>query len=206
MGSWSESPLYRIGYLNELKVIDEKILALLAEREKKTNGKRFVPPRELMEQWVDTYNLDINFMKWLFHGFNEASLPYTGPIETGNLVNVVPLMKKVEMDGCQYLLSHMMQYEQASEVIVEINVSELKTKGISRIRPHLILDIQKRQFESSYSVRPMGVSGGGNKVNLKYTVTPKLPDNVEKLQFSLLPNPQPFVEMKELILEQPVQF
>lgn len=50
MSSWSESPMYRIGYLDEIKVIDEKILALLSEREGTTNGKQYVPPRELMEK------------------------------------------------------------------------------------------------------------------------------------------------------------
>jgi hypothetical protein len=146
-------------------------------------------------------------MKWLFHGFNEASLPVTGPIETGDLVNVVPLMKKVEIDGCQYLLSHMMQYEQGSEVIVEINVNELvKANGISRIRPHLILNVQHKHSQTAYSIRPMGLSGGGKKVNLKYIITPKLPNDVKEQEFSLLPNPQPFREIKELILEQPVHF
>lgn len=48
----------------------------------------------------------------------------------------------------------------------------------------------------------MGVSGRGNKVSLKYVITPKLPDDVKELAFFLQPNPQPFREMKD----QPVQF
>ncbi|MDB5083200.1 MAG: hypothetical protein JWN30_86 [Bacilli bacterium] len=195
--------MLKVGYLDELKEVDQKILSLLAERAKTAAGQRYMPPADLMLHWAETFHLDLSLIKWLFHGLNQMTLPVYGPIDTGDLQTVVPIMKKIQVEECEYQLTHMMQYVHASEVILEIRANEDPVYGFSSIRPQLILNVEP---DNGYFIQTMGFQGGGNRASLKFIITPKLPEDLSELSFSLQPNYQPFRQMKEKILDQPVRF
>ncbi len=199
---WAEFGLLRNDYNEEFKAIDDKLFSLLQERKTKANGKRFFPPYELMEEWAKQYDMDISQINWFFHSINEGRHSYI-PDGPGELLNVVPLMKKAIIGDFQYLLTHSMQHQNGSMITLEIEIID-KEQIIGLVRPHLMLEVIGKE---EYQVSRHGSHGSEGQSQVQFLVTPRLPDQMEGISFVLVPYAMPMEEPpKEVVLNSEVIF
>ncbi|CAG7657832.1 hypothetical protein PAECIP111802_06870 [Paenibacillus allorhizosphaerae] len=199
---WSEMQRIPNEYNDKFRSIDAKLLQLFCERKALANGKRYFPSKEIMQQWAITYDLDIPQISWLLHSLNEGRHSVV-PDEPGELINVLPVMQKSVVNGFRYVLTHAMQHQNGSIVFLEIE--HLSTnENIGHIRPHLLLEVTGKQ---QYSVRRNGTHGGGGQTQVRFLVTPRLPDPIQEVQFALIPYAIPMESPpKEVILDQEIRF
>lgn len=200
--AWSELQLVPNEYNDEMKKIDETLLKLLTERKSLAKGRRFYPQKEVLQEWSTRFGIEIPQINWLLHSLNESNYPVM-PTELGDLVHVLPIMKKSVVEDFEYALTHAMQHQHSSIVYVDIKPIEHDIH-IGHVRPQLLLDVIGNQ---PYSVRRYGSHGGGGRTQITYLVTPHLPDNIEDVHFALIPYASPMeAPPKEIILDQEVQF
>jgi hypothetical protein len=199
--AWSEFKAIPNEYNDEFRSIDETFLKLLQERKGLSKGKQIFPPKEVMQEWANRYDMDIPQISWLMNSLNHPELPIVRN-ELGELLNVVPIMKRTIQDGFEYLVSHAMQHENGSIVKVDIKSSSVNHAG--HIRPKLLLEIKG---DVEYYVRPNGVHGGGGESHLDFLVNPRLPDELKDVQFALIPFASPMSNRPiEIVLDQEVYF
>ncbi|WP_248928089.1 hypothetical protein [Paenibacillus hamazuiensis] len=198
---WSELRLLPSEYNDAVKQIDQKLLELIVERKTLAGGKRFSPPKELIRQWAETYEIPVPQINWLLHRLNEGDAPVfsDGP---GELLNVISIMKKTTVDGFEYVLTHSMQHENGS--MVHLDIRQIRQDARVHVRPHLHLEITGAE---PYNVHRHGSHGGGGQAHLNFFVTPRLPEDVSELVFSLIPFAMPMdTAPKEVILDKEVRF
>jgi hypothetical protein len=199
---WGEMQLIPNEYNDEFRSIDETILRLLNERKLLANGKRYFPTKEIMEEWATSYELDIPTISWLMHSLNERSQPKM-PNEPGELLSVLPIMKKTVVDGFEYSLTHAMQHKNASIVFLEIEQVQGEEMN-GHVRPQLLLEVKGNQ---EYYVRRNGSHGGGGQAQVRFMVTPPLPNNINECSLGLIPYAAPMeYPPKEIILDKEVVF
>lgn len=199
--AWTEFRAIPNEYNDEFRSIDETILKLLHERSKLSKGRRIFPPKEIMQQWADQYDLDIPQISWLMNSLNHPELPIVRN-EPGELLGVVSIMKRTFHDGFEYLISHAMQYENAS--IVKVDIKGLDTDQAGHLRPKLLLEVRG---EKIFVVHPHGAHGGSGETHLDFLVNPRLPDELREVQFALIPYASPMNNKpKEIVLDQEVHF
>lgn len=114
--AWGEFQMVPNNYNDEIRSIDESLLKLINERKILSKGKRYFPPKEIMHEWETQFDMDIPQISWLMHNFNGPNYS-TMPNEPGELLNVLPVMKKSVVDGFEYQLTHSMQHEYGSIVL-----------------------------------------------------------------------------------------
>ncbi|MDQ0874278.1 hypothetical protein QFZ77_002937 [Paenibacillus sp. V4I3] len=200
--AWSDLKFFPNEYNDVIKAIDEKIIRLLIERKGISNGRRFFPPNEIVSAWAVEFDMDIPQINGLIHSLAESNPP-TLPNGPGKLLNVLPIMKKSDIDGFEYEVTHSMQHENGSIVFIEINKSN-DNENAGHIRPKLLLDVNGEQ---EYIVRKNGAHGGGGHTQLSFMVIPRLPDSIEKLKFRLIPHAHPMESPpKEIILDKEISF
>ncbi|MCM3764557.1 vacuolar protein sorting-associated protein 54 [Neobacillus niacini] len=199
---WAEFRSIRNDYNDHFKEIDEKLLQLLHERKKLANGKRFFPSSEQMEKWAEQYEIEMPQVSWFFHSVNEGPHSYV-PEGPGELLNVIPIMKKTTVGDFQYLISHAMQHQNGSIITVEIEQLD-REKNLGMIRSHLILEVAG---SVDYQVHRHGVHGRDGQTQIEFLVTRRLPDQLDGVAFALMPYAMPMEERpKEVILDKEVYF
>lgn len=199
--AWTELQKLPDEYNERFQSIDETILKLTRERNHLAKGKRFFPPKEIIREWAARYEMDVPQINWFLHSINHFEPPIR-PDEPGELLNVIPVMKKTTVDGFEYLITHAMQHEHESIVNVEIR-SEAGNHA-DHIRPKLLLDVQG---DTEYRVRSRGSRGGGGQAQLNFSVNPRLPDDVQVVRFALIPFASPMdTPPQETILDREVLF
>lgn len=200
--AWSELQRIPNEYNDEMKVIDEALLQLLTERKSLAKGRRFYPQQEVLQDWSTRFDIEIPQINWLLNSLNETNYPVM-PTELGDLVHVLPIMKKSIVEGYEYALTHAMQHHNCSIVYVEIKLIE-PDMNIGHVRPQLLLDVISNH---PYSVRRYGSHGGGGRTQITYLVSPCLPEKMDDVHFALIPYASPMeAPPKEIILDQEVQF
>jgi hypothetical protein len=125
------------------------------------------------------------------------------PNEPGELVGVLPLMKKSVAHGFEYHLTHAMQHKNASIVFLEVKGLE-HDDNVGHVRVHLLLEANGVK---QYTVSRNGSHGGGGQAQVRFLVTPPLPENVEQVQFALTPFAVPMENPpKDIVLDKEVTF
>ncbi|MFM1651676.1 hypothetical protein ACI7RC_06195 [Brevibacillus sp. B_LB10_24] len=199
---WSEFRPIPNEYNDEFKAIDEKIIKLLMDRKNLAKGKRYFPQKEIMISWAAEFDMDIPHISWLMHILNEGITP-TIPNEPGELLNVLPIMKKSVVDGFEYHLTHSMQHKNGSIVFLEISQCQIND-NIGHIRPQLLLEVKGSE---EYTVRRNGSHGGGGQTQLRFLVIPRLPDHISEITFALIPYASPMeTPPKEIVLNKEISF
>ncbi|MCZ8522373.1 hypothetical protein O9H32_23195 [Paenibacillus mucilaginosus] len=195
----------KVEYDERLRPVDENIVQLLNERKQITESKPYIPPKTMLEAWSEQYGLDFTLLQWLFHGLFHTHNDFQyQPYEPGALRQVIPLMQTTLQDGVEYVLTHMMQYENGSEVHLKIQLQAEDAHRIDSIQPNLRLAVEPAE---GYSIRHNGSQGGGPQAHLSFLVTPALPDDLGAVRFALLPSfREPRVPRKERVLDEPVVF
>lgn len=152
-----------------------------------TNGKRYFPPYELLEKWAKEYKLDIPQISWLFHSVNNGSTPFR-PDEPGELLTVLPIIKKSVVGDFEYVLTHSMQYENASLITLEIKQLNEDVE-VGHLLPQLILESIS---PINYNVHRNGSRGGDGQTQVSFLVSPRLPEDLKGISFSLIPYAPPW--------------
>ncbi|WP_040952062.1 hypothetical protein [Gorillibacterium massiliense] len=199
---WSELRGIPNEYNQTIKEIDERIIELISLRRTKVEGRRYYPSIEQIAEWSTRFELDESQIHYIMQSLQDQ-IRLDFPDELGELNNVLSIMKKSVAESCEYTLTHAMQYEKASIVFVEIKLLD-NSQGEVHLKPNLFLHIINNQ---QYSVRRHGSRGGGAQTEMQFMVIPPLPENLENLEFSLVPTAL-FAErkIKEVILNKQIDF
>lgn len=201
--SWSEVRRIPNDYNKSVKEIDEQLISLIAARQSLTKGKRSTPSYEQIKDWAQVYGVDEAEIGSLFHQLQSSSRP-SFPNKLGQLLNVVPIMKKSTVDSCEYVLTHAMQHEYASIVFIEIKLLQDEKASEIHLKPNLTLEVTSEQ---PYSVRRYSGRGGGSKTELQFMISPPLPERIDGVEFSLVPSTlYKEHEIAELVLDKQVDF
>jgi hypothetical protein len=192
------------GYNDEAKKIDEAVLELVKRRRAIARGKRFFPQQETLEEWAEKFELEQDQVAQILHNLNDALPIRNIREELGMLTGVLPIMKRTVSEDCEYVLSHAMQYEHASIVNLEIKYLKENTSGVS-LKPAINLVILGGE---EYEIRRYGSHGGGGQAQLRFRVIPVLPENLDSLEFSLIPGSDDFFNHRivEIKLDKQVDF
>lgn len=191
-------------YNDDVKRIDEQILALIQERKALTGKKRMTPDSELLQEWTDRFEMDTSQIVMYIHSLNAAVPRRQYWEEPGILVGVLPIVKRTIIEDIEYTLTHAMQYEKLSIVTVEIKYLK-EEKDRIELRVALTLEISS---ETDYETQQFGGYSGGADTKMQFLVSPPLPTNLEALKFSLITgNDQMFgPARKQIILDKQVDF
>lgn len=182
MNSWGTLRAIPNVYNAETEEIDETILNLIQKRRAAAKGQRLTPDREKLEQWASRYGMEVPELATLVNAFNDQPYPMVWH-EPGELTGVLSIMKKTVSGDCEYLLTHAMQYEDRSLVKLEIKYLPQDSQNV-QIRPQLTLAVIGG---GQYQINQHGGHGGGGRSQIEYIVVPALPDNLEGIDFSLVP-------------------
>lgn len=204
--AWGRMPIRGVvnEYNDEVKKIDEQILTLIQERKAITGKKRFSPESELLEAWSTRFDMDTAQIVQYIHSLNEAVPRRKYWEEPGLLLGVLPIVKRIVFEDCEYTLTHAMQYETLSIVTVEIKYLKETVEHI-HLRAALTLEIIS---EAVYEIQPHGGHGGGAHTQMQFLVSPPLPTDLDTVQFSLVPGVDRMFgpAMTEIILDKQVDF
>lgn len=202
---WSRMPIRGVYEYNaEVKKIDEQILTLIQERKAITGKKRLSPESEILEDWAARFDMDTAQIVRYLHSLNEAVPRRQYWDEPGLLLGVLPIVKRTLIEDCEYTLTHAMQYEALSIVTVEIKYLK-EAVGHIHLRTALTLEVLG---EAEYEVQPHGGHGGGAYTQLQFLISPPLPNDLETVEFSLIPGDERMFgpAMTEIILDKQVDF
>lgn len=172
----------RVEYRDDLKLIDREIAKFLAQREQLAEGKWFLPPQNVIEEWAQEFGIQSELLIWIFRNITQRYQPSRSG-EIGELQNIVPLMKRKIVNGCVYTLTHVEQYRNGSVVNLTAQLESPSAHQVSRLELLLTLAVDSRD----YVVTPHGRQGGGPQLAARFLVTPKLPDDIGQVKLGLVP-------------------
>lgn len=200
---WTTFQKVEENYNEEIRAIDEQLLKLMNERKRVADGKRLFPPSELIEEWSKAYEMELPEISWFMHSIQDGSTPFRFPEGPGELISVTPIMKKSKLDEFEYILTHSMQHENGSYIHLEICHQD-HDERIGHIQAHLMLHIAG---PTPYHVSQHNGHGSGGKTEMTFLCSPRIPDDMSQISFTLLPYKMPMAERpKEIILDKEVKF
>lgn len=103
--------------------------------------------------------------------------------ERGPLIGVLPIMKITRDGNYVYMLTHSMQHEKLSIVTAEIKVLNKSAEYI-HIEAFLTLVVKGK---NRHEAKIHGARGGNGESRLYFSVSPPLPEDLEGIEFSLVP-------------------
>lgn len=194
--------MMKVPYDPRLQPIDEQLAKLIAERWKLSRGANALPTRELLDRWCEQYQIDFDVLASVFASMSSRVWPLRLSTSPQHLQSVIPVMKKVTVDGVTYRISRVEQYEESSLVHVDVFTGE--DAAMEELDVQLMLELEPF---TDRQVQWQGGSSRGNETSVVYLVTPKLPDDLARVKFRLEPHPFPRRRRPpERVLNQPVAF
>ncbi|UOF90037.1 hypothetical protein LSG31_19560 [Fodinisporobacter ferrooxydans] len=192
--------MMRVPYDHRLEPIDEKLVKLIAERLHISKGTNGYPTKEQFDRWCEEYSIDRNVISSVFAAMNNPRRPPRHPASPQNLLDIIPVMKKISVDGFTYHMTHMEQYADFSLVYVEIYTSE-ESESLE-LNVQLLLSVEPTEGRQIQFHRSQGHT---NQTSLAYMVSPRLPDDLAPYKFQLVPYAVPhYPRPPERILDQTV--
>ena len=191
-------------YNDEAKQIDEQILRLVQQRKSVAEGKQLFPDPEMIQQWSAELGLELSEISLVLGSLNESVPRRHFWEEPGELRGVLPIMKTTRDGDFEYALTHSMQYENLSILSVEIKCLTATVESVS-IEAPLTLAILG---EAEYEVQMHGGRGGGAQVEMRLLIWPPLPEALDSIEFSLVPDGRGLrrPRHKEVTLDKQIDF
>ncbi|AIQ39172.1 hypothetical protein MKX70_02640 [Paenibacillus sp. FSL R7-0312] len=191
-------------YNDEAKKIDEQILRLVQQRKSVAEGQQLFPDPELMQQWSNDLGLELSEISLVLGSLNQSVPRRHFWEEPGELRGVLPIMKTTRDGDFEYALTHSMQYENLSILSVEIKCLTASVESVS-IEAPLTLAILG---EAEYEVQMHGGRGGGAQVEMRFLIWPPLPEALDSIEFSLVPDGRGLrrPRHKEVTLDKRIDF
>ncbi|WP_342424580.1 hypothetical protein [Paenibacillus sp. FSL E2-0178] len=191
-------------YNDEAKQIDEQILRLVQQRKSVAEGQQLFPDPEMIQQWSAELGLELSEISLVLGSLNESVPRRHFWEEPGELRGVLPIMKTTRDGDFEYALTHSMQYENLSILSVEIKCLTATVESVS-IEAPLTLAILG---EAEYEVQMHGGRGGGAQVEMRFLIWPPLPEALDSIEFSLVPDGRGLrrPRHKEVTLDKRIDF
>lgn len=185
-------------YTEEIARIDEEICRLLAAREGATAGLRIQPDDERVARWSDQYGVAETRLRSLFANLAAGPRLNVLPPQPQDLRRVVEIMRRQTCQGLQFVLTHCLQYENAS--VLHMEIDSITARGTPRGMLDLDLD------RPGHSVGGFGGHGTARHHAFDFIVWPALPDDLSSVGFTLRQGEgeQPVAE--PVRLEEPIVF
>lgn len=194
--------MMKVPYDHRLQPIDEQLVKLVARRWKLSRGANAYPDGELLKRWCEEYDISMDVLAPVFASMCNPRRPMRLPVSPQHLQGVIPVMKRVTVDGVTYQICRVEQYDEASLVHVDVftgedaEMEELNVQLMLVVEPFTDRQVQLNRGQM-----------GGNQASMAYMVTPKLPDDLASATFRLEPYPFPHRRRPpERVLDQPVAF
>jgi hypothetical protein len=144
--------LIRVPYDHRLEPIDEKLMKLIAERIYLSKGTNGYPTKEQFDRWCEKYNVDRNVISSVFAAMDNPRRPPRHPASPQNLLDIIPVMQKISVDGVTYQVTRVEQYADFSLVYVEIYTSD--ESETSELNVQLMLNVEPSRIgTSNFTVR-----------------------------------------------------
>ncbi|MEG0440262.1 MAG: hypothetical protein RR587_13595 [Solibacillus sp.] len=165
-------------YDERLFSIDEQICEMLKKRKDISNNYSGFPPKEVIANWAEKYDLYEEYLSSLFGSVRLVDYfkPRVDPI---GFRKHIPVLKSVEINDRFYSVMFIRQYENAS--VLRLNVDWDGTD-------ELPMDIHSRRsvfellLKGDYDCRADGRKGSIGTDAYKFIVSPPLPDDVSELE------------------------
>ena len=177
--------MMRMPYDNRLEPIDEKLVQLIAKRNRLSKGTNGMPTLEQYERWSKEYKIDPSLLAPVFAAMHNPRRFPRFPVSPQHLQKIVPIMRKVEKDSITYQITRMEQYEECSLVHVDMFAPEDYDTFEFDVQLTLAVSSDKE-----YEVQMHHGHSGTNQASYAYTVIPKLRDDLDEYHFQLKPYPQ----------------
>ncbi|WP_223068576.1 hypothetical protein [Paenibacillus caui] len=191
-------------YSDEARALDEQLLSLMRQRRELSKEKPLYPGGELVEEWVDRFGISEYKIHELLRMINGPVRRMNRSDYKGELRTVVPLMKTMTAGDFIFQMTHIMQYDNWSELTLNIKYNGT-VGGRANLDPNLTLAVYSEL--ETYEVRRGGGSGGSEEITMQFIITPPVPDQVDEISFALVPSEPIFEpEIKIKVLEEPVRF
>lgn len=185
-------------YTEAVAAIDEAICRLVAERQQAAGGRRVYPDNERLRRWSDQFGIGETRLLSLFG--NLAAGPRLNPLPPmpQGLRRVVELMRPQESQGVSWVLTHGVQYENASLLHIEM----MSEKG--RVIRHggLALEVDQPGYQS----HDFGGHGSQGHFAFDFIVWPALPDDLSGIAFTLRQSDEEASQQEPLRLDMPIAF
>ncbi|KHL92111.1 hypothetical protein QW71_30875 [Paenibacillus sp. IHB B 3415] len=191
-------------YNDEAKQIDEQILRLVQQRKSVAEGKQLFPDPEMIQQWSVELGLELSEISLVLGSLNESVPRRHFWEEPGELRGVLPIMKTIRDGDFEYALTHSMQYENLSILSVEIKCLTAAVESVSIEAPLTLVILG----EAEYEVQMHGGRGGGAQVEMRFLIWPPLPEALDSIEFSLVPDGRGLrrPRHKEVTLDKRIDF
>ncbi|ANS75425.1 hypothetical protein AWM70_13060 [Paenibacillus yonginensis] len=191
-------------YNEEIREIDEQILALVHQRRSMPPKGSFMPSEEQVRIWAEKWNLSEIKIYELVRAMNRPPQRRTYSNFSGELRTVVPLMKQTDNGNFRFHMTHMMQYANWSELHLKVNYEGELDDNVS-LNLNLNLDIAGGEAE--YTVRRgSGGQSPSGEAAMTFLIEPPLPDELAGLDLLLVPFEPVFQRPVELqVLQEPIK-
>lgn len=191
-------------YNEDIKEIDEQIMRLVQKRKNLAAGGNFIPATEQVQIWQEEFGLSELKIYELIRMLNRSAKRRSFSDFSGELRTVVPIMKQTNTGKFTLKMTHMMQYENWSELHINVRYAESLEEDVS-LNLNFTLDIYGKEIQ--YNVRRGSGSSHSNEAQMQFMVEPPLPDELEGLSFVLVPSEPVFHRSVEVpVLSEPVKF
>lgn len=201
---WAEFREIPFEYNDQVKQIDEQLLRLVAARKSITGAAYHHPDQKIIDEWVERLDMREEDIRHVLRSVQPMPKRPFIPQEETKLTGVLPIMKQTTQDGCEYVITHAMQYDHESIVHLDIHHRGPRAEHVF-VKPQLMLEVTSVQGE--HMVLREGSRGSGSDAQLSYRVVPALPPSLEQVKFSLIPAVHELeIKMEEVILDKHVDF
>jgi hypothetical protein len=167
-------------YTEELRQIDAEICRLVAARVRSTGDLRVVPDEAQMMSWAEECRLGQLRVRNVIAAVASATRLNSLPPEPRGLIAVVPLLRRQVAEAMEFTLTHVMQYENASVVHLDVRVDSGAMLGHAQ-RFELEVGVE------GYEVWHVGGAGSDTHRQADFIVRPTLPDDLAMVAFTLRP-------------------
>ncbi|MCH1626866.1 hypothetical protein [Fredinandcohnia quinoae] len=158
--------------------IDEQICALIKQRKELSNNNPGFPEPEYITKWAEKYGLYEDLLNSVF--VDLLNEDYLRPmIEPKHFQKFIPILKSVEEDMVFYSVTFIRQYENASVVNFNIDLTVENEEASEEHMRHRFFELY---IGEQYDCRMGMGSGSGGHLSYKYIVTPPLPEEVSGLE------------------------
>jgi len=182
-------------YTDELRALDLEMLRLARRRADLAQGRGVFPGVEELRALEAASGLPAKAAVRLLAALAPRQAP-DGPPPPRRLRRVVELMRRAEADGLTILLSHALQYENATVLEVEVSAPDQVRFEWS--------DLELEVVGGGQRTRHWGAHGGGDRTQIRFIAWPPLPDDLSGVAFRLAAAASPPPEPPLLRLSTPV--
>ncbi|WP_407314856.1 hypothetical protein [Desulfosporosinus sp. SB140] len=184
-------------YCEDLEPVDQQICGLLAKRKELSDNNPGFPSLELISAWSQKFGLNEDWLRRIFAVYMQSEDLFIPPEEPTGFLKYVPILKSVEIDSMSYTVTFMKQYNNASVVFVETEVST--SEPFVRLG-HASFELF---ISPEHHCRQSGGCGSGKGMQHSFVVTPPLPDDVTEVEFRLSVKPlNGYPEFHEVLFKE----